>query len=136
MPSLEFIGAYAGHRGALSIADLSPQDIIEQAMFQYTRDGYASLGWLAVLFEALGVKSDQVFGYYLAKNTLNKFRTSNGNGEGTYGQLWADREDSDFLQDFVEESVENGGELSVEGIAEFLTTTYADLQAAGNTAIK
>ncbi len=135
-PELKLIGAYAGHRGALAISDLTIQDIIEQAMFQYLRDGYASMGWLAILFERLEVQADQIFGYYLAKNTLNKFRTANGNGEGTYGQIWADREDSDFLQDFVELSVENGDELNVEAITGFLTNTYEDLAAQGATKVK
>lgn len=132
-PEISKIGRLVGARWTPDMSELSLVDICEQALYDYLLTGKASIGWLAILFERLGVSPDQIFGYYLAKNTLNKFRTANGNGEGTYDQIWADREDSDFLQDFVEQTVEKGEPISVESIESYLGRVYTELRSDGYT---
>jgi hypothetical protein len=63
----------------------------------------------------------ELYGMYIGKNILNRFRQNNGYKSGEYRKLWQGREDNEHLVELLEE-------LSgvVEGLPEKL---YAGLEA-------
>lgn len=123
-PAVEHIGVYANKVSSIQTSDLSLQDLCDQAIYSTIKEGRASINWLAVLFERLGISNNQVVYYYLAKNTLNKFRDANGQKEGTYIRKWNDKDDNTYLYAFVDSAIENQTDINVDDIWNYLETSY------------
>lgn len=62
------------------------------------------------------------YSIYLAKNTLNKFRTDNGYADGTYSKLWDDVEDNVVALDIMK----NNPELTMDELYSELVKVYQD----------
>lgn len=124
-PLPERVGRFSGQAGDPNIEELTLQDICDQAIFSYVRDGRSSLPWLCLLIERMQIPVEQVVYYYLAKNTLNKFRNANGQKEGTYVRKWNGKSDNEYLYGFVDHAVAKQEDLSIDEIWQFLETEYS-----------
>lgn len=76
-------------------------NVIEGAIAHIIKHRCTSWSWICMIAEALDVTSDKLYGMYVGKNVLNKFRTSHGQREGTYAKIWNGREDNEFLTEFL-----------------------------------
>lgn len=80
---------------------------------------------LFFLANLLGYTHQQVFTTYIGKNLLNHFRQENGYKEGTYIKMWdTDKEDNDFLQEFLNLNSHFEPSELIAGAKEFLAETY------------
>lgn len=123
-PKVERIGRLVGSTANFEIDQLSFRDICDQSVYHFINQGMASIDWLAVMFERLSISNDKAAYYYLAKNTLNRFRDDNGQKEGIYVRTWIDRDDNDILYEYIEQSLMEGREVSVDDIYNYLQTEY------------
>lgn len=82
--------------------------------------------------DAMSLNGDDLFDTYVSKNLLNKFRTSNGQREGTYMKIWDGVEDNVYLVKYLKESLAEGN-LDVGVILDRLTDTYQLLTAQNLT---
>lgn len=60
-----------------------------------------SFALLQEVMSSCGMNWDSTFRQYLSKNVLNIFRQDNGYKDGTYIKIWNDREDNEYLADFM-----------------------------------
>jgi len=66
-------------------------------------DGFMNHWYFFSVCKALGMDFDQLYDWYIGKNTLNNFRQANGYATGTYRKHWADgREDNEHLVELLE----------------------------------
>lgn len=104
----------------VTYGELTIQDICEQAVYAMLRDGICHWSYINVLAEAFGITADHLFATYIGKNTLNKFRTANGQREGTYKKIWDGLEDNIHLTRYLDEQVAIGAEITQVAIMEHL----------------
>lgn len=76
--------------------------------------------------DAMGLDGNDIFNMYMSKNLLNKFRTSNGQREGTYMKIWDGVEDNVYLVKYLNEALSDDN-LDIDTILGRLTATYKDL---------
>lgn len=77
------------------------------------------------LLKAVNFSFDDLYQYYVMKNTLNIFRQNNGYKEGTYVKIWADgKEDNEVLLEVAEE-VDPDDERYFDVLYELLKTHYS-----------
>lgn len=55
------------------------------------------------LLKAIGLSLEELYGLYIGKNVLNRFRQANGYKEGTYQKTWNGQEDNVHLTRIVQE---------------------------------
>lgn len=71
---------------------------------------------LALLFNKLDMTTTEVYGMYVGKNVLNKFRSAYGQKEGKYNREWGldsmSMSDNDYLIKIIEDASEKQEELS------------------------
>lgn len=80
---------------------------------------------------ALGYTHQQVFTTYIGKNLLNHFRQENGYKKGTYIKMWdTDKEDNDFLQDFLNLNGHFEPNELIAGAKEYLAKTYETVKGS------
>lgn len=73
----------------------------------------------------LGYDADRIYRTYISKNTLNIFRTLNGQKEGKYTKHWEDgKEDNVFLAEIVDNLVAAGKFTPVELMSTLGVTYY------------
>lgn len=84
------------------IGVFSFNDLCEQLIFTVLKEGCSNLHMLGLLFANLSMTPDDVYLRYIAKNTLNLFRNSNGQREGTYYRIWDGVDDDDVLAEFIQ----------------------------------
>lgn len=109
----------------LEIDALEFNDIAEQFIARTILQGSCHMGLLYCMFQSLGVTPEKAHALYVSKNALNKFRTANGQIEGTYRKIWDSREDNDHLTEFVESELAEGNDISAQSIYNFLQQRYA-----------
>lgn len=80
------------------------------------------------LLKAIGLSLEELYGLYIGKNMLNRFRQANGYKEGTYQKTWDGHEDNVHLARLVQEM-----DPFAEGFADAL---YRQLQQDYETANK
>jgi hypothetical protein len=76
--------------------------------------------------DAMQLVGTDLFNMYMSKNLLNKFRTSNGQREGTYMKIWDGVEDNVYLVKYLNEALKEDN-LDIDTILGRLTATYKDL---------
>ncbi len=124
-PGVERVGRNANKVGSSSFAELTLQDMCDQAVYFYINLGRSSVGWIAAILERLEVSPDTVFSYYVAKNTLNMFRDDKGQKSGTYSKMWNVVEDNTYLHEFVKKSLSDGEVLTIDSIRAYLESEFA-----------
>jgi len=137
-PHLYSIGRFSERRGDVEpsnilYSDLTLQDLCEQAVYAQLRDGTCYWVYVNVLAEALGVTANHLFATYIGKNTLNKFRTSNGQRQGTYAKIWDGQEDNIYLTNYIHQLQETGSDVNQAELLDFLTERYQHFTDLGKT---
>lgn len=134
-PELFRIGRFADRpvTQPIEYSELTFQDVCEQAIYAQLRDGKCFWVYICILAEMLDVTADHLFATYIGKNVLNKFRTSNGQREGTYHKIWNGKEDNVYLTQFLASEVARGNEITVESIDGYLDQAYKHYVAEGLT---
>lgn len=106
------------------LLEFSFNDLAEQFISRAILHGRSDIGLMYCLFERMETTPAKAHALYVSKNVLNKFRTANGQIEGTYHKIWDGREDNDHLSDYVEQQLAEGSEITVSSIQDFLTLRY------------
>ena len=138
-PPIYNIGRFADRRAnetdvnPVTYSELTFQDLCEQMVYSYLRDGRCHWTYINVMAEALEVTADQLFATYIGKNTLNKFRTANGQREGTYNKIWDGQEDNIYLTERIEELQELERPVIQDDLMEYLDGMYKGFQERGVT---
>lgn len=107
-------------------------DLLEQFMYVTLSEGVPSMPYLYALFERSGMRPEEVYEGYVAKNFLNIFRTANGQRENNYYKIWAGREDNVWMEEYIQTEKNNGNPIVLEALEDFITTTYNTLLQEGN----
>jgi len=127
-PPIYNIGRFSNRQvddaNPVTYSEMTIQDLCEQMIYSYLRDGICYWAYVNVMGEALGVTADYLYGVYLGKNTLNKFRTSNGQREGTYKKIWNGVEDNVYLTGYLRTKELEGVPVTAECITTYMTGTY------------
>lgn len=113
----------------LDISGLEFNDIAEQFIARTILQGGCDMALLYSMFQSLGVTGNKAHALYVSKNALNKFRTANGQREGTYSKIWDSREDNDHLSEFVESQLAEGNTVTAQEIYNFLSRRYAQAES-------
>lgn len=96
---------------------------------------YADAFW--AWCHAADVGFDLLYGRYIAKATLNKFRVDNGYREGKYSKIWhiedETGEDNFFLSRYVDQELSIGTVPTAEQVKAFLETAYGMRMQVNNT---
>ncbi len=101
-------------------------DVLELFIVRTIVAKYPHVPSLYVAFEIMEMSVEEIFALYVAKNTLNKFRTANGAKEGTYKTRWfLGAEDNEFVFDFVRKKAVNGEVVEIQDIWDFMEETYS-----------
>ena len=127
-PDLETIGRFGE---VPSYEELTVLDLIEQAQHITLSRGLLPLTYVYTLAEMLDLTSEDLYVAYVGKNLLNKFRTANGQREGTYLKIWDGVEDNEYLTSMLREGVAHNAKLSEAAILDALTVTYDSMINAG-----
>lgn len=80
----------------------TPQRLVEVIGSYSALHNQIPLDAVCVLAERLGISDDDLYGMYIAKNTLNTFRQDHGYKEGTYVKMWGGAEDNVFLETLMD----------------------------------
>lgn len=74
-----------------------------------------------------GFGINDIYKIYVAKNTLNKFRLKNGYKEGRYNKIINNREDNDYVFEFIENYTKDIIELPNE-LYSYLSNIYQQMR--------
>jgi dimeric dUTPase (all-alpha-NTP-PPase superfamily) len=98
-------------------------EIVNNITFQdpYER-AFCNESFFAVWY-GLGNNFADLYKMYIGKNALNIFRQNNGYKEGTYVKIWNDREDNEFLTDYL--AVADINEKLMSNVLEYLQDIYS-----------
>lgn len=110
-----------------SLEDVSVQSLLDQFIEHTLKDRCGSWPMLALLFEKLEMSPNAVFGFYVGKNVLNRFRNEHGQKRGVYYRTWDEgMDDNDVLINYITDLDNCGEELTEDGIYEYLKYRYAE----------
>lgn len=107
------------------ISAMSFQDLAEQFIHYCIATGSCDIRLLYCLFESLGISPVRAYGLYVSKNALNKFRTANGQRDGSYSKIWDGREDNEHLHEFINSSLSADEPVDYHTVYSFLTERYS-----------
>lgn len=110
----------------INIQAFSFADLVEQFIASSLIAGRSNFGVLLCLFDHLGMTGDLAHATYAGKNALNKFRTANGQRDGSYYRVWDGIDDSDHLAAFMRNSLKTGQALTYQEVYNFLTQRYSE----------
>lgn len=100
------------------------REVIEQAVADIILRKSVRWCWINMLAECFGVDENKLYGMYLGKNVLNKFRTTHGQREGTYAKIWDGMEDNVYLTQFIETATNDGIGFTANSLELYLTDLY------------
>lgn len=109
-----------------TLEEATVQSLIDQFMYDTLENLQGSWPMLALLFEKLEMSPNAVYGFYVGKNVLNRFRDEFGQKEGKYHRTWHEGlDDNDVLINHIVDSDREGKTLTEESIYTFLKELYA-----------
>ncbi|HHZ88692.1 MAG TPA: dUTP diphosphatase [Chromatiaceae bacterium] len=100
-----------------SIELLAKQTLIDQG---------AHFSLISGVMNHLDMSFDELYEVYVGKNVLNMFRQDHGYKEGSYVKVWNDREDNEYLADFISELDSNSLSFK-EDLYGALKSSYPDV---------
>lgn len=103
---------------------VSIHEVIEQAVADIILRKSVRWCWINMLAECFKVDETKLYGMYIGKNVLNKFRTTHGQREGTYAKIWDGVEDNVYLTDFIETATRDGIGFTASSLDLYLTELY------------
>lgn len=107
-----------------SYDEVTINDFIEQCQYVNLVNGRLPLNYVMVLAELLDLSANDLYVAYVGKNVLNKFRTSNGQREGTYLKIWNGIEDNEYLTEYLTEALASSDLPNIEALILKLNTQY------------
>lgn len=113
--------------------DVDIRIVIEQAVADIILRRSVRWCWINMLAECFGVTADKLYGMYIGKNVLNKFRTANGQRTGEYNKIWNGQEDNVYLTEFIDGANAQGIGFTAENLEQYLTETYQTYTGKGLT---
>jgi len=135
MPALQYpvlipLGRFAGNDAAMlntTYDTVTINDFVEQCQFVTLANAGLPLNYLLVLAEMLGFTAQELYVTYIGKNILNKFRTANGQRDGSYLKIWNGIEDNEYLSSFLNNHFEtNDQPTGIDDVMDYLTGVYAN----------
>lgn len=99
-------------------------DVVERSAAVIASSRFANWNHAVTLSEAMGLDGNHLFNLYVGKNILNKFRTSNGQREGTYHKIWDGVEDNVCLSEILNGILARGEEIKLDEVTEKLGAKY------------
>ncbi len=114
-----------------SYSELTINDFIEQCQYVNLVNGHLPLNYVMVLAELLDLSANDLYVAYVGKNVLNKFRTTNGQREGTYLKIWNGIEDNEYLTEYLTEALASSDLPNIEALILKLNTQYQTFLTQG-----
>lgn len=114
---------------AIESEQVTEYDFIDcvETLAQSALQGTFRVTEFAAVLRALPMDLRNLFGLYLGKNILNRFRQRNGYKTGTYRKIWDGREDNEHLYEIVNEldvwAEEFEGEIKIRLQDRYLNAT-------------
>ena len=123
--NVDRVSVFVPGRADASFDELPFQSFLDEYAKSLLSYQCGSFSHLALLFNKMGMSANLVYGMYMGKNGLNKFRAANGQKEGRYNRQWyPDRDDNDCLMAYLNQCDSSGVPITEGGIMEFLTKAY------------
>lgn len=124
------VGYFADKR---FVADeVTTLDVIDMLTFNTLKTGVADIKLTCLAFDRIGGTGDSIFGIYVAKYSLNKFRNLNGYKTGEYKKIWDGEEDNVHLSRYMEQLGSSGQPINPEEVLNYLEQTYTEAKELRN----
>ena len=108
--------------------DMTFNEVAELFIERTISNKRCSMAGLLLMFNKLQMSATRIYGMYVGKNILNKFRTANGQKEGTYVRDWGScGSDNDYLLKLIETADRENEVLTPEYIEAALIIKYQDV---------
>ena len=108
--------------------DMTFNEVAETFIAQTLRDQKCCMAGLLLMFNKLQMSATRIYGLYIGKNILNKFRTANGQKEGTYVRDWGScGSDNDYLLKLIDTADRENEALTPEYIEAALIIKYQEV---------
>ena len=97
------------------LQQLEIDDMLYACALSLQKDDTDDAAYLfGVVMQAIGLSWTELYKKYIAKNTLNQFRSDNGYKNGSYIKEWFGKEDNDHLMEYVNSIVSPSGSFAAD----------------------
>lgn len=127
-PNLLRIARFVNSEDSLDYSKITINDFVEQCQYMNMCEAGLPINYVLVLAEMLGMTAEDLYVAYVGKNVLNKFRTANGQRDGSYMKIWNGTEDNEYLTSFLQSHLEtNDSPPEVSDLLDYLTKVYSEM---------
>lgn len=127
-PRLLRVGRFAESEESVDYSKITINDFVEQCQHMNMCQAGLPCSYVLVLAEMLGMTAEDLYVAYVGKNVLNKFRTANGQRDGSYMKIWNGTEDNEYLTSFLQSHLEsNDSPPEVSDLLDYLTKVYSEM---------
>lgn len=115
-----YSGKYNLNKKELVIAIEDVQKLTFEYEYYESIDNFRELLRAFIILLLSQISFDELYKTYILKNVLNLFRQNNGYKDGTYKKIWNNREDNEYLNDYVK----NSKDINLQTVYKYLEEKY------------